>query len=64
MAVVDKYKEGKFHNIPIKKEKDLEKVDFDYLFITTVPGSSEAENWIKNNRPTIKYTFITSQHKS
>lgn len=64
VAVVDKYKEGKFHNIPIKKEKDLEKVDFDYLFITTVPGSSEAENWIKNNRPTIKYTFITSQHKS
>lgn len=64
IAVVDKYKDGEFNNVPIIKEKDLNNLNFEYLFITTVPGSKEAEKWVLDNRPEMKYTFITSQHKS
>lgn len=64
IAVVDKYKSGKFKEVEIISEKDLSRLNFDHLFITTVAGTVDAEIWIKSNKSKIKYTFITSQHKS
>mgnify|MGYP005888622873 CR=1 FL=1 len=64
VAVVDKYKIGNFKKRPIIRSENLFNIDFDHLFITTVPGTEEAISWIEKFKPIINYTLITSQHKS
>lgn len=64
VCVVDKFKKGTFKNIPIVSSEFIANKDIDYIFITTVPGTQDALNWISMQKLKLEYAFITSQHKS
>jgi len=46
MAVVDKEKEGKIENIDIIKPHDIDKIRYDYIFITTSLGYREVSSYL------------------
>lgn len=64
VAIVDKYRTGEYKGVDIIKPNELVDCNFDHIFITTVPGTKDALEWIEKYKPENKYTFITSQHKS
>ena len=63
-AVVDKYKTGTFHGVPIQRGEMLSSENVDHLIITTIPGKEEALTWRNAFAPQIPYTVICSQQKS
>lgn len=63
-AVVDKYKTGTFHGIPIQRGEALQPENVDHLIITTIPGSKEAMAWRNHLAPRMPCTVICSQQKS
>jgi len=67
IAIVDKYREGNMLGVEIIKEDELDKLVFEHVFITTVPGKIDAINKLKNmydqDAPNY-YTVIASQQKS
>lgn len=64
VAITDKYRTGGFHGTQIVNRDELDKIEFDHLVITTVPGKTEAIEWVNIHRPKCKYTLIISQQKS
>lgn len=48
VAWVDKFKKGRFNNINIIKPEEVNSLNFDYIFIATTPGKTEAENYLEN----------------
>ena len=63
-CVVDKYKTGKFHGVPIIRGEDLKPSELDHLLITTTPGTAEALAWRDRLARDKPYTLICSQQKS
>ncbi|MDK2932820.1 MAG: hypothetical protein PWP27_630 [Clostridiales bacterium] len=46
VGYIDKYKKGILNNISIYKPDEIKKINFDYVFIATVPGREEAEEYL------------------
>ena len=46
LAVVDKEKEGEINNIKIIKPNDIDRIKYDYVFITTNLGRKEVSNYL------------------
>ena len=64
MIVVDKFKTGEFQSVPVVKEALVDPISIDHMFITTVPGMSDALEWREKFAPNMPYTVICSQMKS
>ncbi|KHD38315.1 glycosyl transferase [Clostridium acetobutylicum] len=48
IGFIDKYKEGEVDECRIYKPEDLMKLHSDYVFIATLPGKEEADEFLKN----------------
>lgn len=54
VGFIDGYKNGELENIKIYKPTDIEKLEFDYIFIATMPGKNDVEEFLENKG----YKFI------
>lgn len=67
ISIVDKYQTGKRLGVDIISPSEVESVDFDHVFITSVPAKNEAIDKLKmlfGNEAENNYTLIVSQQKS